>query len=349
MNSKSAKIRIPAVMLLVLCTALAFLIANILALESKTEASVDVILPAAATDAVLRTAVPATPTPAPTLAPLLADTGSETTPPPYPFWSEGMLFTGDSYRSPTLSVDVTVTNDAKTFGRRVIYYVADVRVADVTQIRTEAYTGDFARARHGDVEKMAWRVDALIAISGDYCGFRKDSLIIRNGEVYRTMHNKNDDVCLLLRDGEMKTIPAAKVDMDAILDMDPWQAWEFGPSLLDANGRAYASFRDSYISPRNPRCCLGYMEPGHYCFVVVDGRQAVSHGLTLVELAQLMESLGCRAAYNLDGGASAHMYWKNDILNSPSGGGREMSDIIYIAKEPYPASRFFCGKEGRSE
>ena len=57
----------------------------------------------------------------------------------------------------------------------------------------------------------------------------------------------------------------------------------------------------------NPRSAVGYYEPGHYCFVVIDGRQpGYSKGATLMQLAQLFESLGCKEAYNLDGGKSAH-------------------------------------------
>ena len=62
-----------------------------------------------------------------------------------------------------------------------------------------------------------------------------------------------------------------------------------------------------------------------------------------------MHSLGCTQAYNLDGGASAHFYWKDTTLNRPSGGGRVVADIVYIAYEPYPESRFYCGKAGLAE
>ncbi len=41
----------------------------------------------------------------------------------------------------------------------------------------------------------------------------------------------------------------------------------------------------------------------HYCFLVIDGKQKnYSRGMFLDEMAQLFESLGCKAAYNLDGG-----------------------------------------------
>ena len=113
-------------------------------------------------------------------------------------------------------------------------------------------------------------------------------------------------------------------------DKPIWQAWEFGPSLLGENGEPLTAFPNSKVKVQNPRSVIGYYEPGHYCFVSVDGRQKHSRGLRMEELAQLMSSLGCKAAYNLDGGESASMYWNGDIFNKPSDGGRAMADIIYI-------------------
>ena len=46
------------------------------------------------------------------------------------------------------------------------------------------------------------------------------------------------------------------------------------------------------------------------------------------------ESLGCTLAYNFDGGKSAVMVWDGDTtVNTPAGGGRNVTDILYIAKE----------------
>ena len=47
----------------------------------------------------------------------------------------------------------------------------------------------------------------------------------------------------------------------------------------------------------------------------------------------LMERLGCAAAYNLDGGHSAVMTLRGEIVNSPSkAGGRDISDILYLTE-----------------
>lgn len=264
------------------------------------------------------------------------------------FWMDGVLTRETEYRSPSLSVIYRRVYDTETFHRRLTYFTAEIFASDVTQIRTASFKGDFNKRGHGDVEDMAIKNNALVAISGDYYGFHGDSLVIRNGEVYRAKL-RSGDICLLLRDGTMETLRSKDASIEQILDKDPWQAWQFGPMLLTASGEARTSFPDSSLNSQNPRSCIGYIEPGHYFFVVVDGRQKFSRGLTLSELAELMESLGCVQAFNLDGGASAHFFWDGHIVSNPSGGGREISDIIYIAKENYPVSPYFPGKDGLSE
>ncbi|MBQ9246412.1 phosphodiester glycosidase family protein [bacterium] len=62
------------------------------------------------------------------------------------------------------------------------------------------------------------------------------------------------------------------------------------------------------ISGRNPRTAIGYTKDNVMIMVTVDGRKEGSSGLTLNELAQLMKSLGCYEAINLDGGSSTVMY-----------------------------------------
>lgn len=112
-------------------------------------------------------------------------------------------------------------------------------------------------------------------------------------------------------------------------------AWSFGPALLDADGRAKTEFVTT-VAEANPRTAVGCYEPGHYCFVAVDGRgMEGSAGMTMAELAALFEALGCKTAYNLDGGQSSVMAWDEGrvTVNAPANGGRPVSDIIYIPKE----------------
>ena len=72
---------------------------------------------------------------------------------------------------------------------------------------------------------------------------------------------------------------------------------------------------------RHPRTAVGVTGAGQLLLVVVDGRQpGYSGGMTLVELAELMRSLGAHTAMNLDGGGSATMFANGIVLNRPSDG-----------------------------
>ena len=59
-----------------------------------------------------------------------------------------------------------------------------------------------------------------------------------------------------------------------------------------------------------------------------------STGLTLSQLAQLMEALGCKAAYNLDGGQSSVLWFNGRTVSTPYNNGRRVGDIVYIADLP---------------
>jgi hypothetical protein len=77
-----------------------------------------------------------------------------------------------------------------------------------------------------------------------------------------------------------------------------------------------------------PRTAVGFSADGATMFLVtVDGRQQHSSGMTLRELAELLQQMGAADAMNLDGGGSTTMLARRAgeagpaLVNSPSGGG----------------------------
>lgn len=88
------------------------------------------------------------------------------------------------------------------------------------------------------------------------------------------------------------------------------------------------------IGGRNPRTAIGYTKDNDLVLVAVDGREGSSVGLTLVELANFMKSLGCTNAINLDGGGSTVMYVNGQIVNRPQQtGGIALSNAVVISKK----------------
>jgi len=250
-----------------------------------------------------------------------------------PDWSEKFAdkFSSDSsivcdengYKSK--NVNVTMTTVKKD---NLCYYVADIYVRNISYLKT-AFAGDvYSKGITDSVADMAKSKNAIIATNGDHYGARDSGILIRNSVVYRT--TRRYQVCALYYDGTMETYKASEFDAQRAIEGGVYQTWDFGPALLDRNGKAISEFSTG-IAGKNPGCAIGYYEPGHYCLVLVDGRQeGYSMGMTLTELAMLFEEMGCKRAYNLDGGQSANMAYLGELHNRPTRGGREVSDLIYI-------------------
>ncbi len=231
-----------------------------------------------------------------------------------------------SYRSE----NVAVTIEERDVGGATCY-IADVYVQDIMSFRT-AFSGGKYKGRYQLTTQIAYDVDAIVAVNGDFCLAHSSSPLVRNGVWYRKNYTKKADICVMTRDGVIRTCAPAEMNLARLTALDPYQTFLFGPMLLDEQGGAKTAF-NSALTNRNPRTAIGYYEPGHYCLVVVDGRQGgYSRGMRLAELSALFESLGCRAAYNLDGGQTSMMATADGLVSRPYRGGRAVSDIVYIGE-----------------
>jgi phosphodiester glycosidase len=118
-----------------------------------------------------------------------------------------------------------------------------------------------------------------------------------------------------------------------------------GPRLLRAGRVGVASaaegfappgapwFFDSFVASRNPRTMAGVRADGRLLLVTADGRRSGwSAGLTLLEAARVMRSLGAREALNLDGGGSTTMTVRRRVVNRPSdaSGERPVSAGLFV-------------------
>lgn len=231
------------------------------------------------------------------------------------------------------NVNVKLENVRKTVnGKQISYFVADIYVSSVEYFRTGFAKDTYGRGYSQDIEDFSQQKNAILAVNGDYYGARAVGVVVRNGVYYRG--DLYEDVLVLWNDGVMETFEALEFDFDTVQAQHGgiWQAWSFGPELLDS-GVSKTSF-NSKVIPSNPRSAVGYYEPGHYCIVVVDGRQSgYSEGLRMEEISELFAELGCKVAYNLDGGQSSVLTWDGKLANSPYKGGRTVSDFIYIPEE----------------
>ena len=278
-------------------------------------------------------------TPAPTEAPIPAELAAEpeTTPELAPqswaerfagHFSDETVWEDMSYRSPTMAVTVTKYEYTELLPKGV-YFVADIYLSDVEQLQAAFPLNGYTFAQPAAIARDA---DAVVAVNGDCFVDQRGGFVERNGEIY-SQNPTTADVCVLYYDGRMEIYERGECDPEQILADEPWQIWHFGPSLLNADGSARESFNISdALLIAHPRTALGYYEPGHYCFVVVDGRQGgYSLGAEMKELSAIMSELGCSAAYNLDGGASSVMIFHGQTISRPVGE-RYLNDLVIAAE-----------------
>ena len=251
-------------------------------------------------------------------------------------FSDEIIRTENSYKSPNVSITVETISYGEGKNKQT-YHVADIYIASLESFVTYTANNQVRSYDTQDVLEMSQVTDSLITIGGDFITYQKGGFLIRNGIVYKETTN-NVSICALFPDGTMETYEPREYTIENIKSRGALQVWSFGPTLLDENGQV----RKKYDMPRavshnNPRSAIGYYEPGHYCFVVADGRQdGYAKGLTIPDLAKIFEGLGCTKAYNLDGGGSAVMTFDQKMYSKQSNGGRDLGDILLIREAPAP-------------
>lgn len=196
-------------------------------------------------------------------------------------------------------------------------------------LRTAFAEGAYGVNVRARTREIAASVNAMFAINGDYCGYRSDGLIAREGVLYRFVPVR--EALCLMADGSLRVVRESEADADALMAEGLTDSWSFGPILVE-EGILPETFRTD-VKNNNPRTALGQRADGSYIAVVVDGRSETSIGMSIEQLAQYMYDLGCVTAYNLDGGMTSCMYFNGKVISTPCGTAnmeRSLSDIIYV-------------------
>ena len=266
----------------------------------------------------------ATPTPAPTKKPESQ----------FKSYAPGEL----SYKTDKLSVSI---EQKKKNG--ITYFVCDVKITDVSQLRT-AFAGDaFNSGIYEAVSDIADRYSPVIAINADFCRYHREGVIIRNGEVLRRQNIKKHHLLVVDENGNLsaQTDRSGKQGLVAnkLEQQNTWQTFEFGPVLIQ-NGEAATLPKSFYVNCNEgyyePRTAIGQKGPLHYVLIVVDGRRdGYSTGASIPQLQELFMEEGVEFAFNLDGGGSTTLYFLGEVINMPSGGKqRSVSDVLMFMANP---------------
>ncbi len=272
------------------------------------------------------------PTPTPDTSGLLQGRFSEK------FSLSGVENTDTGYRSAKVRIELSTVQTEEPC---LTYYLADIYIQDISSFKT-AVAIEYKDQNPAsitstmDAKLLSGLVGSIVSISGDnFYPSPSGRWIVRNGAEWVRKEPMGQDICVLYYDGVMETYTKNEIDFDAITARKPYQIWAFGPELL-VNGQATDTFSVSNGSGNNlnPRAAIGYYEPGHYCFLLADGRQKnYSLGMTYADMSKLFFELGCTAAYNLDGGDTAVMCRGDQWLSHPQDEDpRPGSDLLYIVE-----------------
>lgn len=244
--------------------------------------------------------------------------------------------TDTSYQDDNISITITTGNTSDT-----TYYVADITLSSADYLKTALAQDTFGTNITETTSSIASSKNAIFAINGDYYGANTSGYVIKNGVIYRSSNRQSDyDDLAIYSDGSFGTFNESDTTTQELLDSGVVNTFAFGPTLV-SNGQIAVSESEEVgqAMAENPRTAIGIIETDdgslHYIVIVSDGRTDESAGLTLYEMAELMQSYGVTTAYNLDGGGSSTMYFNGKVINNPTTSGntieeRAVSDIVYI-------------------
>ena len=217
------------------------------------------------------------------------------------------------------------------------YTFSEVKIADASQFRRYFTENSFSSGIRSQPSDMATTVNAVVAMSGDFCTTRDLGIVVYQRELYR-VHGRYMDNLFIDSNGDFHFSPK-----DTIFDEDTARAYirendivfslAFGPILVDngvnvAPGAYVVGEIDDYYS----RGAIAQLGDKHYLLVSVNRERPYYPGITTRALAAVLADMGCPKAYALDGGQTVTLIMNDRVINNTDyGSQRQISDIIYFA------------------
>ncbi len=219
----------------------------------------------------------------------------------------------------------------------------NITVSDPCQIRTAKASKRFDDAAVVKGALMAKKMNAVFAVNGDYYKHKVAGYIIRQEHVVRKRLVKMGanvyDVLMIDDKGDFHVQKLATTETAQALEDSlnaqgrrVINAFTFGPALI-LDGQSQGPFGDLWQGrDRMQRVAIAQTGELSYAVFQCDGATQFKTGLSMGDFADAILSRcdNVRVAYNLDGGGSANLIFRNEKINS-NRDLRNISDIIYFA------------------
>ena len=218
-----------------------------------------------------------------------------------------------------------------------VYTVAEVKIAHPSQLRRFLAGGEFGSDKQYETTHMAATVNAVLATSGDFYGYRKYGVVVYDGELQR-FEGKQVDTCYINEDGdllftyrgELKNEKEAKKFIE---ENNVRFSLAFGPVLVDKGKiKVPKQYSLGEVNGTFSRAALCQWDELHYLVVNTCQEGGYFERHKVKAFAQFIKGLGCKKAYALDGGQTTAIVMNDKLITTPDyGTQRKISDIIYFA------------------
>ncbi|HEY9789351.1 MAG TPA: phosphodiester glycosidase family protein [Candidatus Obscuribacterales bacterium] len=199
----------------------------------------------------------------------------------------------------------------------------------------QANCTDFT-AGHEELNSFVIRCHAAAIMNGTF--FSKDEQervmgnMVSEGKSLKYSQWENYGTTLGLREGNYPEMITARAEGKPDWNSH-WFSLTCGPRLLK-EGAVWLNpelegFTDSHVLGIGSRCAIGFPKTRDKLYLV-----SFMRGLSLQKEAELMQSLGCYEAMNLDGGASKGLAQDTNIIMKP---GRPLTNVLVIYDSKHKA------------
>lgn len=217
------------------------------------------------------------------------------------------------------------------------YTFAEVKIADASQFRRFLADGKYNSGQLYTTTEMAASVNAVVASSGDYYGYRSFGVVVNEGQVYRGK-GLFLDTCYIDDKGDLLFTYAKEIQDEqtaqAFVDEHNVRfSLSFGPVMvLNGKNVVPATYNSGEINKRYSRAALCQLGQLHYLVVAANSEDPCYGVPTVRGFADVLQSMGIPTAYALDGGQTATIVMDDQLINTVSyGSQRDISDIFYFA------------------
>lgn len=196
------------------------------------------------------------------------------------------------------------------------YLVAIYNPAKVGVATSKAFNQNNTGAER--MYKMCDRLGGIVCINGggfrDPDGWGSDipkGYIIKNNEVVWSDSTKQEDIIGISNDNKLMLVHATG---EEAIKMGMRDGLQFGPFLI-VNGEMIKFNNNAGGYNKAARTAIAQRKDGVILFLVTEGVHA--NGPRLLAVAELLQKYGAYNAANLDGGSSAQLVIKGQLINKP--------------------------------